>query len=209
MALERHIFRGADRAFGHPERLGRGGRAPSSGYMLDQSRCRRARPAAPDARARSRRCSSAPLSSSWAMSRSPTDASPRRRLTRRGRLMHELALGPPEIGAAIACFRAGKSPAYDAEFRRRAAARGLRPALRPVARLHGAAIARSAGRQRHLAAGAQHSVARRRAARACPGSSSRAWRRRARAPPAATDRRPGRASAESLGGVLCGARGRR
>jgi DnaJ like chaperone protein len=30
------------------------------------------------------------------------------------RLMNELKLGPREIGIAIACFRAGKSPAYDA-----------------------------------------------------------------------------------------------
>jgi len=32
------------------------------------------------------------------------------------RLMHELKLGPREIGIAIACFRAGKSTAYDAEL---------------------------------------------------------------------------------------------
>jgi len=32
------------------------------------------------------------------------------------RLMQELRLGPAEISAAIACFRAGKSPAYDAEL---------------------------------------------------------------------------------------------
>jgi DnaJ like chaperone protein len=32
------------------------------------------------------------------------------------RLMHELRLGPREIGIAIACFRAGKSTAYDAEL---------------------------------------------------------------------------------------------
>jgi DnaJ like chaperone protein len=31
-------------------------------------------------------------------------------------LMHELNLGPREINIAIACFRAGKSPAYDAEL---------------------------------------------------------------------------------------------
>jgi DnaJ like chaperone protein len=30
------------------------------------------------------------------------------------RLMDELRLGPHEVGVAIACFRAGKSPAYDA-----------------------------------------------------------------------------------------------
>jgi DnaJ like chaperone protein len=33
------------------------------------------------------------------------------------RLMHELRLGPAEISAAIACFRAGKSPGYDAAAR--------------------------------------------------------------------------------------------
>jgi DnaJ like chaperone protein len=32
------------------------------------------------------------------------------------RLMQELKLGPREIGMAIECFRAGKSPAYDAEL---------------------------------------------------------------------------------------------
>jgi DnaJ like chaperone protein len=32
------------------------------------------------------------------------------------RLMQELRLGEREIGAAIACFRAGKSPTYDAEL---------------------------------------------------------------------------------------------
>jgi len=32
-------------------------------------------------------------------------------------LMQELRLGPNEIGAAIECFRAGKSPAYDAGLR--------------------------------------------------------------------------------------------
>ncbi len=32
------------------------------------------------------------------------------------RLMHELRLGPREIGIAIDCFRNGKSPAYDAEL---------------------------------------------------------------------------------------------
>jgi DnaJ like chaperone protein len=32
------------------------------------------------------------------------------------RLMHELHLGPREIGIAIACFQAGKSTAYDAEL---------------------------------------------------------------------------------------------
>jgi DnaJ like chaperone protein len=32
------------------------------------------------------------------------------------RLMQDLRLGPAEIAAAIACFRAGKSPAYDANF---------------------------------------------------------------------------------------------
>jgi DnaJ like chaperone protein len=32
------------------------------------------------------------------------------------RLMHELKLGPREIGVAIACFRSGKSTAYDAEL---------------------------------------------------------------------------------------------
>src|SRR5450631_2841054 len=32
------------------------------------------------------------------------------------RLMHELNLGEREIGAAIACFRAGKATAYDAEL---------------------------------------------------------------------------------------------
>ncbi|MGO9513734.1 MAG: co-chaperone DjlA [Steroidobacteraceae bacterium] len=32
------------------------------------------------------------------------------------RLMQELHLGPHEISAAIACFRAGKSPAYDANL---------------------------------------------------------------------------------------------
>jgi DnaJ like chaperone protein len=33
------------------------------------------------------------------------------------RLMQELRLGPDEIGAAIDCFRAGKSPSYDAGLR--------------------------------------------------------------------------------------------
>ena len=33
------------------------------------------------------------------------------------RLMQELRLGPNEIGAAIECFRAGKSPSYDAGLR--------------------------------------------------------------------------------------------
>lgn len=33
------------------------------------------------------------------------------------RLMQELSLGPAEIAAAIECFRAGKSPAYDANQR--------------------------------------------------------------------------------------------
>ena len=33
------------------------------------------------------------------------------------RLMQELRLGPHEIGAAIECFRAGKSPSYDAGLR--------------------------------------------------------------------------------------------
>ena len=33
------------------------------------------------------------------------------------RLMQELRLGPGEIAAAIECFRAGKSPAYDAGLR--------------------------------------------------------------------------------------------
>ncbi len=33
------------------------------------------------------------------------------------RLMQELRLGPNEIGAAIECFRAGKSPSYDAASR--------------------------------------------------------------------------------------------
>jgi len=33
------------------------------------------------------------------------------------RLMQELRLGPDEIGAAIECFRAGKSPSYDAGLR--------------------------------------------------------------------------------------------
>jgi DnaJ like chaperone protein len=33
------------------------------------------------------------------------------------RLMQELRLGPNEIGAAIDCFRAGKSPSYDAGLR--------------------------------------------------------------------------------------------
>jgi DnaJ like chaperone protein len=33
------------------------------------------------------------------------------------RLMQELRLGPIEIGAAIECFRAGKSPSYDAGLR--------------------------------------------------------------------------------------------
>lgn len=32
------------------------------------------------------------------------------------RLMQELQLGPAEIAAAIACFRTGKSPSYDASF---------------------------------------------------------------------------------------------
>ncbi|HEY1312358.1 MAG TPA: TerB family tellurite resistance protein [Steroidobacteraceae bacterium] len=32
------------------------------------------------------------------------------------RLMHELKLGPREIGIAIECFRSGKSTAYDAEL---------------------------------------------------------------------------------------------
>ena len=33
------------------------------------------------------------------------------------RLMQELRLGPHEISVAIACFRAGKSAAYDADLR--------------------------------------------------------------------------------------------
>jgi DnaJ like chaperone protein len=33
------------------------------------------------------------------------------------RLMQELRLGPDEIGAAIDCFRTGKSPSYDAALR--------------------------------------------------------------------------------------------
>ena len=33
------------------------------------------------------------------------------------RLMQDLRLGPNEIGAAIECFRAGKSPSYDADLR--------------------------------------------------------------------------------------------
>ena len=73
------------------------------------------------------------------------------------RLMQELRLGPNEIGAAIECFRAGKSPAYDASLRveQLREACGLRYDL--LARIHRAAAARGARRQRHFAAGAARS----------------------------------------------------
>ena len=71
-------------------------------------------------------------------------------------LMQELQLGARARSAPRSPVSEPESPPATMRAWRRAPARGLRPALRPAARIHGAAAARGAGRQRHLAARAQH-----------------------------------------------------